>query len=86
MLNVRTRKVLRDLETSPSRTVLVVLAIAVGIFALSLTLRTQALLSENMIQQYRAINPAEITLTAQPFDTSFVNAIRLIFSWTMRMS
>ena len=76
MLNVRTRKVLRDLSTSKARTFLVVIAIAVGIFALSLTLRTQALLSANMLEQYRATDPAEITLTSQPFGDEFVKAIR----------
>ncbi len=76
MLNMRLRKVLRDLWSNKSRTFLVVLSIAVGVFALSLTLRTQALLSANMLASYAAIGPAEITLTSDPFDEEFVKAIR----------
>src|SRR5689334_11322078 len=76
MINLRMRKVLRDLGASKARTFLVVVAIAVGIFALSLTFRTQALLSANMLEQYRAIDPAEITLTARPFGDGFVKTIR----------
>jgi putative ABC transport system permease protein len=69
------RKVLRDLWSNKSRTVLVVLSIAIGVFALSVTGRTQALLSENMLASYAAIGPAEITLTADPFDQEFVRSI-----------
>ncbi|MFN8471020.1 MAG: ABC transporter permease [Anaerolineae bacterium] len=76
MINLRMRKVLRDLTTNKSRTALVVLAIAVGVFALSVTFRTQALLSELMVRQYRMIDPAEVTLSSGPFTSDFVNAIR----------
>jgi putative ABC transport system permease protein len=76
MVNLRMRKILRDLWSNKSRTFLVVLSIAIGVFALSLTLRTQALLSANMLTSYAAIGPAEITLTADPFDEQFVKAIR----------
>lgn len=75
MLNLRMRKVLRDMLVSKSRTLLVVLAIAVGVFALSLTLRTRTMLSASMLDQYRAIEPAEITLTAPPFDPALVKTI-----------
>jgi putative ABC transport system permease protein len=70
------RKVLRDAWSNKSRTFLVVLSIAIGVFALSLTFRTQALLSSNMLASYAAIDPAEITLTADPFDEQLVKAIR----------
>jgi putative ABC transport system permease protein len=70
------RKMLRDLWRNKSRTFLVVLSIAIGVFALSVTTRTQALLSGNMLASYTAISPAEITLTSDPFDQSFVQAIR----------
>src|SRR5262245_12367136 len=67
---------LRDLWGDKSRTVLVVLSIAVGVFALSLTLRTQAILARNMLAAYAAITPADVTLTVQPFDRELVAAIR----------
>jgi putative ABC transport system permease protein len=76
VLNIRARKMLRDLWGDKSRTVLAVLSIAVGIFALSLTLRAQAILARNMLATYAAITPADITLTVQPFDQQLVTAIR----------
>jgi putative ABC transport system permease protein len=75
MVSLRMRKVLRDLWSNKSRTFLVVLSIAIGVFALSLTVRTQALLSENMLASYAAIDPAEITITSDPFDQQLVKAI-----------
>jgi len=75
MVSLRMRKVLRDLWSNKSRTFLVVLSIAIGVFALSLTVRTQALLSENMLASYAAIGPAEITITSDPFDQELVKAI-----------
>src|SRR5438045_440595 len=76
MVSLRMRKVLRDLWSNKSRTFLVVLSIAIGVFALSLTFRTQALLAENMLASYAAIGPAEITLTSDPFNEQFVKAVR----------
>jgi putative ABC transport system permease protein len=76
MISLRIRKILRDLWSDKARTVLVVLSIAVGSFALSLTLRTQALLSSNILAAYAAIAPADVTLTVDPFDQQFVRAIR----------
>jgi putative ABC transport system permease protein len=73
---VRTRKVLRDLWSDKARTLLVVLSIAVGVFALSLTLRTRAMLSHNMLTSYAAIAPADASLTISPFDGQLVKAIR----------
>jgi putative ABC transport system permease protein len=70
------RKILRDLWSDKARTVLVVLSIAVGIFALSLTLRTQALLSSNMLAAYATIAPADVTVSVDPFDQQLVRAIR----------
>jgi putative ABC transport system permease protein len=76
MYSVRIRKVLRDLWGNKSRTFLVVLSIAIGVFALSVTFRTQALLSSNMRDSYTAIGPSEITLAAGPFGQPLLKSIR----------
>jgi putative ABC transport system permease protein len=76
MHSLRLRKILRDLWSDKARTALVALSIAAGIFALSLTLRTQAMLSTNMLDAYAAISPADVTLTIDGFDEQFVRAIR----------
>ncbi len=62
MLNPRWRKVLRDLRMSKTRTVMVVLSIAVGIFAFGSVFITDHVLVNSMNSQYRAINASTITI------------------------
>lgn len=76
MRSVRARKVLRDLWSHPGRTVLVVVSIAVGVFALSVTLRTRALLARTVLDGYATINPADITFATTPFSDTLVEAVR----------
>ncbi|MFN8457418.1 MAG: ABC transporter permease [Anaerolineae bacterium] len=85
-LNPRWRKVARDLWGNKTRTVLVVLSIAVGIFAVGLIAGTQAVLFEDMNTIFRASNPAQAVLFAgrsdggEPaddlFDDALVEAVR----------
>ena len=76
--HIRARKVLRDLWDDKSRTVLVVVSIVAGVFALSLTLRTQAILSREMPRQYAAVSPADVTLGVTPFDERLVETVRQV--------
>lgn len=78
MRNLRARKVLRDLGSSPGRTTLVVLSIAIGVFALSVTLRTRVLLNRNVLDSYAAIHPADITIVTTPFDQALVDRVRTV--------
>ncbi len=61
-INVRTRKVWRDLWENPTRTIIVVLAIAVGVFALGVTAGTQVVLSDEVRGAYFNANPADATV------------------------
>jgi len=72
MLNPRWRKVIRDLWSNKTRTVLVVLAIAVGVFAFGSVFITQTVLIEDMNDQYREINASTITFFIDSFDDSLV--------------
>ena len=67
MRSVRWRKVLRDLGTHPLRSVLVVLSIAVGVFAVGTIAGSDALLQRSMAEGYAASRPASATLFAAPF-------------------
>ncbi|MGF1506308.1 MAG: ABC transporter permease [Anaerolineae bacterium] len=71
-LDPRWRKVLRDIWNNKARTVLVVLAIAVGVFAFGGMFITQQVLLENMNEGFLATNPATITVDMAPFEESVV--------------
>lgn len=76
MINLRTRKVLRDLWGNKARTLLVVLAIAIGVFALSIVSRTRAILARDLNDSYLAINPTSATLFTQSLDKDLVDSVR----------
>src|SRR5512136_1797960 len=54
------RKILRDLRRSKGRTLLAVLSIAIGVFAVGMASGMNELLPERMISSYRETNPAHI--------------------------
>jgi putative ABC transport system permease protein len=77
MLKPRWYKVLNDLRGNKTRTALIVLSIAVGLFAIGMTASAQVILSEELAKGYAAINPSSGTIrTVEPFDEDFVRSIR----------
>ncbi|MFC2006678.1 ABC transporter permease [Chloroflexota bacterium] len=72
MLNPRWHKVIRDLWSNKVRTILVVLAIAVGVFAFGSVFITQEVLVRDMNTQYREINASTIIIYIRSFDDSLV--------------
>ena len=76
-MNVRWIKVWRDLWSNRSRTILVILSIAVGIFAIGMIASTQAALTSSLNQQYAAIRPADAILNTDPaLEDDFVVGVR----------
>jgi putative ABC transport system permease protein len=75
-MSPRWHKVIRDLWGNKSRTVLVVLAIAVGVFAFGGVFITQDVLIRDMNVGYLSIRPAHAILNVSPFDDGVVSAIR----------
>ncbi len=69
------RKVLRDLWDNKARSLLVVLSIAVGVFAVGVIAGAYGIISADLKTSYESINPANITLTTDPFPTDFAAAI-----------
>jgi len=69
------QKVIRDFWQERTRTVLVVLAIAIGIAAFSAVLSSYAILTRELDQGYLAINPASFTLATDAVDDALVGAI-----------
>lgn len=76
MLSPRWRKVLRDLWSYKGRTVLVVLSIAVGVFAVGTILTSRVILSEEMTRSWQAVNPASGTVYTDLFPEELVWAVR----------
>ncbi len=76
MLNPRWHKVIRDLWSNKTRTMLVVMAIAVGVFAFGSVFITNEVLISDMDTQYHAYNASTITMSIPSFDDSLVRWAR----------
>jgi putative ABC transport system permease protein len=76
VIKPRWAKVLRDLWNNKSRTVLVVVSIAVGVFAVGMIAGTQAILSVDMPAAYAAVNPASAIIFTDPFDDDLLATVR----------
>lgn len=72
MLSPRWRKVLRDLWGYKARTVLVVLSIAVGVFAVGMIAGTRVVLSREMHASWASVNPSSAGLFTGLFDDELV--------------
>ncbi|MEY2818061.1 MAG: macrolide export ATP-binding/permease protein MacB, partial [Chloroflexota bacterium] len=70
-------KVYRDLWINRSRTVLIILSIAVGVFAIGLIGMSQLALLRSLDEQYAAMHPADAILLTEPMlNDDFVEGIR----------
>jgi len=77
MLRSRWSKVLNDLWGNKTRTLLIVLSIAVGLFAVGTIVSAQTILSEGMAESFAAINPSSGTVrTDELFEEDFIQAVR----------
>jgi len=70
-------KVYRDLWINRSRTILIILSIAVGVFSIGLIGMSQLALIESLNAQYADMRPADAILQTEPMlDENFVEGIR----------
>ena len=65
-----------DIWFNKTRTILVVLTIAIGVFALGTISRSWAILSRNLSESYQAVNAPNSILFASEFHNDLVEAIR----------
>jgi putative ABC transport system permease protein len=75
MINIRWRKVLRELWINKARTILVVLSVAVGVFAVGTIANSWIVLLNDLNTAYLATNPASAILTVEPFGDEVVSAV-----------
>lgn len=76
MNNPRLNKILRDIWGSKTRSLLAILSIAVGVFAIGLVIGTRAILVEGMTTDFQSVNPSSAIIeTTDTFNESFVEAV-----------
>jgi putative ABC transport system permease protein len=77
MFSPRWRKVWRDLSGNKTRTLLAVLSISVGVFAVGVIANSQVILTRDLADRFAAIHPSSAVLsTTSPFDDDLVRAVR----------
>lgn len=77
MLRPRWYKVINDLFGNKTRTLLIVLSMAVGLFAIGIILSARTILSEGLATSFAAIHPSSGTVhTAELFDEDFLQSVR----------
>lgn len=72
----RWRKVAKDLWENKPRTLLVVLSIAIGIFAVGTIVAASVIIPRSMNNSYAASNPANIVIRTDSFDEDLLKSIR----------
>lgn len=75
MLNPRWRKVLRDLWSNKSRTILVVLSIAIGVFAFGGLFTARSLINTSLDVDFQATNPSDIDLSIPDIDDLLIQYV-----------
>ncbi|RFU22551.1 ABC transporter permease [Geodermatophilus marinus] len=76
MIRPRWRKIARDIGGNKTRTSLVALSIAVGVFAVGTTAGTWVLMSRDLSADYAAIDPSSAILFTAPFDEELVRSVQ----------
>lgn len=72
----RWRKVLSDLLGNKTRTALVVLSIAVGIFAVGMIAGSYVIIERDMTKSFDAVNAADAAIYTDGFDDDFADSMR----------
>ena len=77
ILAPRWRKVLRDLWSNKTRTILVLLSIAVGVAALGMVMGSQIIVDQNLPATFASVNPSHGAIfTLNTFDEDLVETVR----------
>jgi putative ABC transport system permease protein len=73
----RWRKVLRDLWTNKTRTILVLLSISVGVSAIGMVMGSQIIVDQNLPAAYAAVNPSNaVMFSLDTFGDEMVESVR----------
>ena len=77
MFKTRWKKVFRDLLSNKMRMVLVVMAIAIGVWAFGSVFITQEILLQNMDKVYRASQPSTLSMNLVEFDQGLIRWLEI---------
>src|SRR5574341_1768044 len=85
MLNPRWYKVINDLSGNKTRTLLIVLSIAVGLFAVGIILSARSILSEGLAFSFAAIHPSSGTVRTIEQQADLVSSRHVVsfLAWCM---
>jgi len=78
MNNPRLRKIFSDLRANKTRTLLTILTIAVGVFAIGFVTGVGAIFMPDMDADYQSANPHAAMVFSEPFGEDLVAAIRQV--------
>jgi putative ABC transport system permease protein len=78
MKNPRLRKILSDLRANKTRTLLTVLTIAVGVFAIGFVTGVGAIFMPDMDADFQSANPHAAMIFSEPFGEELVAAVRQV--------
>jgi len=77
-MSVRSTKILRDLLVNKSRSLLVILAVAVGVAAFGLMITGRVVLEENLREGYAGTQPAHTIVSLSPFEDGLLKHVRAL--------
>ena len=72
----RTKKIFYDFRSNPSRSLLVILSIFVGLFAVGMIMTLWICIPSDLRQGYELSNPANIYFRLSPFDNSLIRSVQ----------
>src|SRR5215204_2279257 len=73
----RWRKVMRDLWSNKTRTILVLLSISVGVSAIGMVMGSQIIVDQNLPEAYAAVNPSNaVMFSLDTFGDDMIESIR----------
>jgi putative ABC transport system permease protein len=75
-MSVRRTKIIRDLLANKSRSLLIILAIAIGVAAFGLMITGRIVLEENLRDGYAGTSPAHSLLSVSSFDDDLLKFVR----------
>lgn len=78
MIRPRWQKIIRDVWSNKTRTVLVVVSIAIGVFVFGTIFAGLIVVQRELDIAYLGTNPASMTITTTGFDDDLVDAVRRI--------
>ncbi len=77
VIDTRLRKILRDLWTNKTSTLLVILSIAISVFAIGTIVGSHAILSDGVTKSYRTVHAADAIFgTMNSFPEELIDSIR----------